>query len=388
MKGAHALPILLACAVAAGATLYYGRSRSETDPPPVAETTSAEQFVQQETGLAFDELPGPFPVSQDDLTALVGAHLDQRFGPDGLTHRSRAFDLLQLLPPGENLRGLYLAMHTAGARAWFNNQDGAIYVVDSFDPARTDDHATLARMRTRQLLHQRFPPPEDHPGDDAWIAREAVHAGIAASVQARFVTRGSGRSSLPTSEETEREATLLGLPVFVHNLAQLGSYLGRDFAEAHRQDGPEPWKDLLASPQPPTLLLLANDHPATAPPTLPDTPGTPVFEESLGAYPTQLLLERLTDYLQSEKVSPLWRGDRYRLFTTGTGDHLVWVCQWATPEAAGYAADLIRNTLSPTPADPALGLEPRHTAITTTGTTLLFLNCADAATLDSITNHQ
>lgn len=389
MKGTQALPILLVGAFAAGGLLYLGKGRSPSSgsgAPGAA--AGGRALAERETGLTFRSEPTVIASPDDDLRPIIGAHLDQRFGADGLAHRSRAYDLLQLLPPGQNLRGLLIAAHSAGARAWFDDQSGSIHTIAAFDPSRPDDQATLVRLLTRQLLHRTSPPPATHPGDDAWITRQAIHGGIAAGVLARFIEANGGRTTLPTAEETEREAILLSLPVYLHNLVQVGSMQGRDYVEARRVEGPSPWQPVLNRPPARSLDLFADAVPSTPAPPMPELPGTAVFEESLGAYATMLLLERLSDYLLAEGVAPAWRGDRYRLFTTGNGDHLFWICRWANPEAAAAAADIIRNTLPPAPPDPAFGTEARHTRIITSGATTRYFNCADADTLQLLTNNK
>jgi hypothetical protein len=383
MKGAHALPLLLACAVVAGTGIYYVRLHHSAAPPPApSDAAEIALFLETESGLPSAQLPAPRAIAPDELAALVTSRLEGRFGPDGLAHRSRAFSLLGLLPPDQDLAALLLTMHAAAARAWFDEHTGDLFTLGGFDLSRRDDQSTFVRLRARQLLHQRDPPPSTHPGDDAWLAREAVHAGIASGVEARFLAATGGRSDLPTSSETEREAILLSLPLYLHNLAQLGTMQGRDFVEDRRTAGPEPWGALLASPPGHTLALFGPAAPGPVP-VLPATPPAR-FEESLGAYTTYLLLERLSDYLQAGAVAHLWRGDRYRLFANPAGEHLVWICTWATPEAASGAARLIENTLSPGPGHPAIGREPRHTRVTTRGHSTIFLNCADPATLQQL----
>lgn len=379
MKGARALPLLLACAVAVGVILYATHHR-RTTPSPSTGTVAIDPtlFLEGETGLQADSLPAPRPVDTEDLIARISTRLEKRFGPDGLARRARAFGLLGLLPPGQDLKTQLLAMQTAGARAWFDEHSGDLLTLDDFDPSRSDDRTTFVRLRTLQLLHRHFPPPSRHPGDDAWLAREAVHAGIASGVEARFLAVTGGRSALPTREETERQAILLSLPLFLHNLAQLGTMQGRDFAEDRRGDGPRPWADLLADPPAHTLALFSPLSPGP-PPVLPDTPPA-LFEETLGAYSTYLLLERLSDYLLAEPLVPSWRGDRYRLFSNASGDHLIWICTWSTPQAAAQAAQLIQNTLSPRPDHPSFGTEARHTMIIARDNNTLFLNCADPET--------
>ena len=290
MKGTQALPLLLVGALAAGGVLYVGKRQSagpgSATPDPMEQLRA---FTERETGLTFHSAPSIVPIPANELREVIGGSLDRRFGPDGLIHRSRAYELLQLVPPGQDLRELLIAAQGAGARAWFDEQSGTIHTIAAFDPSRPDDRATLVRLLTRQLCHRTNPPPATHPGDDAWITRQAIHGGIAAGVQARFNQDDGGRFALPTAEETEREAILLSLPVYLHNLVQIGGLQGRDYVEARRIEGAAPWQQALNQAPARSLDLFTTAVPSTPGPPLPETPGTTVFQESLGAYSSMLL---------------------------------------------------------------------------------------------------
>ena len=184
--------------------------------------------------------------------------------------------------------------------------------------------------------------------------------------------------------ETEREANLLSLPLYLHNLIQLPLIQGRDYVLAETKNGAS-FADILQEPPTSTLTLLKAPEFSIPPaPTLPPREGT-LLEESLGAYVTQLLCERLSDYLVAESLGATWRGDRYQYFETTTGEHLFWISQWQTTEATQKMAALLRTeTASSYPTHDRI----RFREVITDGTTLRFANCADQATLDELLSPQ
>lgn len=378
MKGAPLLVTLLAAALVAGTSLYHRKHQAKPPAEPSGTPDSPAAFVAGQLGIAPRD-PSPLQTtSPDTLRDRIGTNLDARFGPGGLAHRTRAYELLTLLPSGQNLHGQLVAMQAAGTRAWFDDLQGEILVVEGFDPiTRPDDRATLIRLRTQELLFREgFTLPSD-ASDDEWIAHRTLHQALGDALQ--LADQLDAPPSLPTSEETEREAILLSFPHYIHNLALGRELIGIPFLKQRREATPTPWIELLRSAPGHTHGLL---H--TSPDPLPDLPrtGSTLLEESLGAWSTQLLLERHSDYERAEALTPHWRGDHYRLFSNGRGDHLVWNCLWENPESANRAADILRNALSLDGSVP--GTNERQFQVTTRGNLLLVFNCSDLATLATL----
>lgn len=378
MKGAPLLAILIGLAVAAGAILHTKRNGTpDADQPSPPVSTTPAALVARHLDLP-EVTPSPLqPVSQEILTRRIGDNLEARFGTGGLAHRTRAYELLTLLPTGQNLHRQISATLTVGVRGWFDDLRGELLVLPDFAPeTRPDDRATLLRLRTRErLFREGFALPA-HATDDQWIAHRALHGALAQALQLAALPDHSGK--LPTSQETEREAILLSLPVYTHNLASCDELLGLPYLRRRREAAPTPWLDLLRSTSGYTQDLLDITAPIPPAPTLPNI-GASLLEESLGAYSTQLLLERHSDYELAESLTPQWRGDRYRLFSNAHGDHLVWHCQWATAEAANRAAEILRNNFTSDGLIP--GNNTRHASIETRDSLLLILNCSDPVTL-------
>lgn len=378
MKGAPLLVTLLLAALVAGASLYYRQHQPESSSQPTEEQASPAAFVATHLRIALRE-PAPLQaVSPDTLRDRISANLDARFEPGGLAHRTRAFELLTLLPSGQNLHGQLVAMQAAGSRAWFDDLQGKLLVAENFAPlTRPDDRATLIRLRTRELLHREGFTLPKNVSDDEWIAYRALHGALADALA--LADQDNTAPPLPSSEETEREAILLSFPHYIHNLALSHELIGIPYLKQRRKAAPIPWIDLLRSAPGHTHGLL---H--TSPDPLPDLPttGSTLLEESLGAWSTQLLLERHSDYELAEELTPHWRGDHYRLFSNGRGDHLVWQCLWDNAQSATRAADILRNALSLDGSVP--GSIERLFHVTSRDSLLIVLNCSDLATLATL----
>ena len=296
--------------------------------------------------------------------------------------RARTFELLGFADLAErNLRDEMVVGEAGGVRGWFDDRTGRILVPDDFDEAETHDRVTAHGLLARLLVHQHTPPTIGTLPDDEWIARRALHTAIAESVMANLRAANRTAFELPTPTQTEREAVILALPIYLHQIANLPLEKGeaRIFLETRLRTGARALADLIAEPPRSTLELLNGDPSPISPPRLPPAPpdAQVQLEESLGAFALQALLEWLDDYEQAQALAPLWRGDRYRLFANTTGDHLLWIVQWETEAAARRAAEILDTRLPKTQA--------RHLAVVADGKSLRLANCADQATLDQLT---
>ena len=376
MKGLPTLAALLLCAAGGGALIYCLRSKNSPAPAP-SPRPAAAAFVENAVGLRFASPPRTARVPAGALFDRIDAHLDRRFGPHGLDHRTRALELLGLLPPDRHLRDALLTAHTAGARGWFDPFDGTILLLDDFDPDHPPDRAVLHRLLTRNLLHQHAPPLAPALPDDAWRARLGLHRAIAAAVEDRLREAEPESFAVPDPAQTEREAVLLGLPVYVHNLAQFHHFQVPDFLETRLAANPEALPDLVRNPPATTLELLGGDPGVAAAPQLPPRPEI-LLEESLGALGVRILLEWLADYDQAAALAPAWRGDLYRLSSNPHGRHLLWICRWTGPETARAAAAILNSRHAPA------GGDRRHRTLAVRGTLTVFANCADPETLAAL----
>lgn len=388
MQGTRVLPVLLALAAATGFLIHSRGGKTAPDDGPFADIRG---FVERASGLRFKYGPAPvFLESDSALPARVEDYLDRRFGPSGLAHRTRALELLGALPAGQNLRGQFLAVEVVGARTWFDDLDGILYLVPGFNPAEDSDRAAMARGLCRLLFFQHHGAATP-PGDDRWFAWRGVAGGLAASVEASYRRTRPELAGVPTSAETEREATLMSLPLYVHGVAQFPEFEGRDFLETPgARDAilthPPARSDLFFRSFETTDSLLAElsssasgaRAPAAGMPS-PDIPA-PYLTESLGALGVRLLFERHGDFDQATALAANLESDTYTLFANGTGDHLLWMVRFTDPELAGQAHDLLRPWLN----EAAPPSDERFRKISLVDSSLLLFNCSDQSSLEEL----
>ena len=372
MKGPQLLALLLGLAAIAAVLLVWKTGPGKTGPGPVGENVEEEihLFVARQFGHEPGNLPSLERVSRDRLEEEVARSLEAQFGSAGLARRAQAYALLHLLPESQDLAFQWAAAQ-ASANRGIATASGTILLAQDFDMAHLGDRGRLARLMANQRLGPAGPAP-----DDRFLAEWAVRGGIAAEIEARYIAQSGGRMPLPTDAEMDHEALLLSLPVFTHNLMQLPLMEGRD-AVRRRLTANEDFEEILAALPRQTLALLA---PAALPeptPAPPERPGL-VLAESLGAYSTRLLCERLSDQVEAAAIGPAWRADRYSFYQDDAGQHICWISLWADEETAARVARLLQGRV--TPDDPA----GRHERVTHNGVTVIFANCADEITLDEL----
>lgn len=375
MKGPQLLILLLGLATAAGVLLVRRAGEPAAPTSAAAAPDSGEgallAFVAAELDRESTALPEIQRVSPDELRERIATALDDQFGKDGLSLRARAYALLLLLPGDQDLRNQWSSALASGNRGHAAGPGHPLVLPDTFQAASPKDQGRLVRLIA---LSQLAPRPAE--SDDAHLAGWAIRGGVAAEIEARYLESVGGVLPLPSQDGMDHEALLLSLPLYTHNLVQLPLMQGRD-AVRRRLAAGETLTAIVADPPQHTLALLDPEAGPGATPTLPRLPGV-LLEESLGAYPAQLLCERLSDYVVAEELGPAWRGDRYSLFQDDGGEHLFWVSHWANPAKAEKFAALLQRQV--TPDDPSgRFLRVRHE-----GATVHFANCASQFTLDEI----
>jgi len=293
--------------------------------------------VQKELALEFRSEPVVHRVPREVLAEQIGANLDSRHGAENLARRETAYKLIGWLRPNDSLRGQLIAMRSVGARSWFDDLSGEAWVPDDHDPISIPDQAALLKVLTRILLHQHFPAPPGYPGDDKWRAHEALHAGTAAGVEARyFAANARAIGFVPMNEEANEGAELLlSLPPFLQGIATFGAIDGKGFTDSAYLKGPEKLLALLRDPPTSTRPIispdpidrkLANDFPKAAPELL--------LKDSAGALGVRLLLDPLEDFELSRRCAHAWVNDEWQLTAAGDDTRLGWYIMFNDPQAA------------------------------------------------------
>lgn len=314
-------------------------------------------FVEESLGLSFKSTPQVHRIAGEELRDRIIASIEARYGPHGLDSRQQAWSLMGLLTADDRFAAQLAATKSVGARSWFDEQSGEGWVTDRFDPRSVPDQAALIRALARILIHQSHPPVPGWPGDEAAMAREALHHGTAMAVENRFLARQALASGFTgVQENSEARELMANLPAFVRGLATFPAVLGLPRAE-RLMDQEE---ILFALHKPPAItadLFPEHEGMEAAPPELPATPGNVLLEESAGMLGLLLWLEPLGE--EFAKLSDGWRGDRYRLYATAdTEVHLIWEIRFDSEEsAAGFlkAALSAASALAGTERDPLAG---------------------------------
>jgi hypothetical protein len=349
-------------------------------------------FTEESLGMDFKSNPLVHRVAGEELRDRIVASIEARYGPHGLDSRQEAWTLMGLLTGDDRFAPQLAATKSVGARSWFDEQSGEAWVTDRFDPQSVPDQAALIRALGRILLHQHYPPAPGWPGDEAAMAREALHHGAAMAAENRFLARqalATGFTGL--QENTDARDLMESLPPFIRGLATFPSTLG--LPRASRLMDQE--EILSALHRPPAITAdFFPDHEGMEinPPALPETAGNVLLDESAGMLGLKLWLDPLAE--DFPKLADGWRGDNYRLFATSdVASHLVWDIRFDSAKSADtflQAAGNLVSALAGTEASPAPGEitatpENRFVALARPAPdTVRFIHTADRATAESL----
>jgi hypothetical protein len=340
----------------------------------------------------FKSNPLVHQVAGEELRDRTVASIEARYGPHGLDSRQQAWAFMGLLTADDRFAPQLAATKSVGARSWFDEQSGEAWVTDRFDPQAVPDQAALIRALGRILLHQHYPPAPGWPGDEAAMAREALHHGAAMAAENRFLARqalATGFTGL--QENAEARELMENLPPFVRGMATFPSTLGLPRA-SRLMDQEEILSALHKPPAITSDFFPEHEGMETNPPGLPETAGNTLLDESLGMLGLKLWLEPLGE--EFPKIGDGWRGDHYRLFATSdVASHLVWDLRFDSAKtadaflaAAGEMISALAGTdKSPSPGEITTTPEDRFLALARPSPdTVRFLNTADRATSETL----
>lgn len=360
------LPILLGAALAAAGWMQGAQWKSlarEEDPNDSVEVVALQQQIDQLTkenealrslsqgggefavppelvtriekqlGLSFRSTPIVHQIANEELRDRVAASIEARFGPGGIDDREKAYKLVGWLGPEDRLLGQLSALRAVGARAWFDEVSGEGWVTDRFQLENVPDQASLLRVLTRILLEQHYPMAKGEITDETMRARDALHTGVAAGIEAKYYqdnARSIGFMSL--KQDNEASQLLLSMPPFLQGLMSFLSLEGKTFADQAILQGQDQLHKALH--QPPTktaeLMYLFERNLPDKKVTLPTTPGEIVLEDSGGALGLRLWLDPLGDVQASRDIAEQLVDDQWRLYATDDRTHhLIWIVEFA-----------------------------------------------------------
>ncbi len=357
----------------------------------------AVTHVETQTGLSFLSTPIIHKIVAEELRDRILASLEKRLGPGGLEDRNTAYQLIGWLGVNDRFGSQWAALRAVGARTWFDETSTEGWVTHRFQNDNIPDQASLLRLLTRILLQQHFPLPQGGIEDESHRVREALHSGVAATVEAKFFQDNArAQGFMPLKEDTEAQQLLFSLPPFLQGLTSFAAMEGKTYADSIAIRGrSELMKALHSPPQSTAEILFPYERPQrAAQAAFPVTPGEIVLEDSGGALGMKLWLDPLGDIVRSRSMAETLCHDRWRLFATDDfHHHVVWVSEWLDVAAAQNAANAFLSmaaVLAGSDADLTIGVaiktpEGRLIRIDQpTPTSLRFLNVGDQQTLDAI----
>lgn len=318
--------------------------------------------VEKQLGLSFVSTPVIHRLAGEELRDRVKASLEARYGEGGLEDRQKAYQLIGWLGVEDNLAGQLAALRAVGARAWFDEVSGEGWVTDRFQLANVPDQASLLRVLARILLEQHHPLAKGRIWDDTLRARDALHSGVAAGVEAKFFqdnARAIGFMSL--TQDTEASQLLLSLPPFIQGWSSFLGIEGKTYADQLVLKGREALGQKLHDPPQKTadvMFLFERDMPDRRV-ALPETPGEVVLEDHGGALGLRLWLDALGDVQASRDLAEALLDDQWRLFATDDRNHhVVWCIELrdqAAADEASAAFCALGSAIADQPEDLKLG---------------------------------
>lgn len=348
--------------------------------------------VESEFGLRFLSTPVVHRIAGEELRDRIAAALENRFGPAGIDYREEAYKLIGWLRPTDRLLGQLTAIRSVGALGWFDESSGESWVTDRFNMENIPDQAALLRLLARTLLHQNFPPPPAHPGDDAMRAREALHQGAASGSEARYLAANARSIGfMPMRENEEAASLLMSLSPFIHGITMFPVLDGKALADTLHVRGNEFLHEALRNPPQTTRAIFVPAEPPAAPPPLdlPELSEEPFLSESAGQLGLRLWLDALGDVGLSQQLASAWVNDRYLLIPAGEASAaLLWEIEFSGVAAADQFEELALELVaamadreeSAAPGEVVVSPEGRHFSLSRTSPTRVrFLNAADPA---------
>ena len=355
----------------------------------VSVSSEAIARVEKEFGLRFISNPVVHRIASEELRDRVAAAIESRFGPSGIDDRKEAYQWIGWLGAGDDLLSQLTVVRTTGARGWFDDVTGEAWITDRFEDAAIPDQAAMLRLISRILLHQHFPPTAAYPGDDAARAREALHQGAAAGVEARFLAINALKGGFMSMRSNVGvEQLFASLPPFIQGLTTFPVVEGKGYADSLHVQGGEKLLAALREPPLTTRKILQPGLVEISAKRIEITglPEEPYLSESAGQLGLRLWLERAGDVGIAHELSSCWAGDRYVLVPDGEASTAVlWEIELDSVDAAekfqSVALELISAAANASEAaklgNILVSADGRHFAVTRARPTAIrFINSA------------
>ncbi len=335
--------------------------------PVVAQDELTAQFdeIAEETADLRD-----LPIETEIQEALLSREaLEQRliddfdtdYPPEDVDADTRLLEVFGLMPPGTDLKQLYLDLLTEQIAGFYDPRTDELYVISGGSELSDLEEWTYAHEVTHALQDQAFDleAMQDRANDvdDASLAISALIEGDATAVGNDYLTENPGLllgiTQALAGGDIDASQLDTAPPIIARTL--LFPYeAGLSFVTALREDGG--WDAVDAAyADPPTSTeqilhpekYVDRDEPTTV--TLPNLEaaldGYRILDENnLGEFQTRVLLEGGGDTDVAITAAAGWDGDRYALLASGQDEVLVWETAWDSEADAEEFIAALRAT--------------------------------------------
>jgi hypothetical protein len=349
---------LVVALVVAFATRGSGRDDGPGGPH-AALVADALPKVERAVALPFKRPPTVEVRSREEVRRYVEQQLDDSLARAQIAGQEAVLKQLGLIPDTMSLRGLLLQVLPEQIAGYYDPRTKALYIVEGADDqilATTVAHELVHALQDQYVnLDSIMRAGGD---DDRLSAAQAVIEGQATFDHLRIVSGGE-IPAIPGGwqgvrdiirQERGRWPAFAAAPLVVQEMLVFPYLTGFEFVRATR-DANGRAADLFADIPTSTEQIM---HPArgylgtrdtVTRVTLPPLPGTTVYENTLGEFPTRLFLyEHLRDQQGAIAGADGWDGDRYAVIRTPRGEGIVWVSVWDSSTDGAEFYDLLDRT--------------------------------------------
>ena len=299
-------------------------------------------------------------IAKDRVKQFLEERIEQVVKPEELRAEELFLKKFGFVPQEFDLVKSSVALLAEQAAAFYDFRKKKLFLIDQVpsDLERTvlvhelahalaDQHFNLAKFVRRA-----------GDDDDGSLARVAVMEGQATWLMSEYMSRREGiRPARPTVEAAAGLYPVFeGAPLYLRETLLFPYTEGRLFQQSVFQKmGPAAVAEVFRSPPASSQQILHSEkyfaRAGPARPALPDLSTHRAYrqliEGGVGELDHRILLEQYIGRSESEKVSPLWRGGRYRLLERKGENSVVlaYSSEWENPAAAREFFRLYRQVL-------------------------------------------
>jgi len=314
--------------------LAQARSMLTNSPYPIADELIA--WIETEYNMAFLRPPDvrlATPAAIRDA-AESNLHFIHRQGK--IEAENRAWELLGILPPNQNLWGQLITISSSGVKGIFDYRKERILLSEEFNPSSVPDRSVLVRLLGQAISFQNHPQKE-WLSRDHWQAWEAVHVGTAAALASRFIRRNMSEDEDKWQDpEAAREQQLNELAPALQGFANFPFLEGADYSRFFFVQSRAKFAEMFRGSSLTTDDILKHTQKNSAKEgiTFSGPDENIVIRDQLGALGLRLWLEPFAGVMEAQAYADTWKADTYELRQDGLKETLIWHLDLASSKAS------------------------------------------------------